>query len=65
MRSGVCGAVCRPACGAGKDPENKQSLSCEPFLRAASESPPLRTCLDAEGEDRDRRFGGTMLRALV
>lgn len=30
MRSGVCGAVCRPACGAGKDPENKQPLPAEP-----------------------------------
>lgn len=42
MRNGVCGAVCRPACGAGEDPENKQPLPREPPSRPASESPPLR-----------------------
>ncbi|CAO2605795.1 CCHC-type zinc finger nucleic acid binding protein, partial [Lemmus lemmus] len=34
VRSGVCGAVCRPACGAGKDSENKQPLLCESPSRA-------------------------------
>lgn len=27
--SGMCGAMCRPTCGTGKDPENKQPMLCE------------------------------------
>nr|CAI9713718.1 unnamed protein product [Rangifer tarandus platyrhynchus] len=42
VRSGVCGAVCRPACGAGRDPENKQPRLREPSSRSAPESRPLR-----------------------
>jgi hypothetical protein len=52
VRSGVCGAVCRPACGAGKDPENKQPLLCESpswfFVRVSSAV----GSSDAEGERR-------------
>lgn len=52
MRSGVCGAVCRPACGAGKDSENKQSLLCESpswfYVRVSSSV----SSSDAEGESR-------------
>lgn len=46
MRSGVCGAVCRPACGAGKDPENKQPLPCEP--PSPGPRPSLRRCGPAQ-----------------
>lgn len=42
MRSGVCGAVCRPACGAGRVPENKQPPLRELPSRSAPESRPLR-----------------------
>lgn len=52
MRSGVCGAVCRPACGAGKDSENKQSLLCQSpswfYVRVSSTV----GSSDAEGESR-------------
>lgn len=60
MRSGVCGAVCRPACGAGKDPENKQPLLCESsswsYVRVSSAV----SSSDAEGERRgcSLRSGG-------
>lgn len=60
MRSGVCGAVCRPACGAGKDPENKQPLLCESpswvYVRVSSAV----GSSDAEGESRwyNLRNGG-------
>lgn len=52
MRSGVCGAVCRPACGAGKDPEDKQPPLCESpswfYVRVSSAV----GSSDAEGERR-------------
>lgn len=38
----ACWAVCRPACGAGKDPENKQQLPCEP--PSPGPRPSLRRC---------------------
>lgn len=50
MRSGVCGAVCRSACGAGKDPENKQPLSCEPPSPACVRVSAAADRSDAEGE---------------
>lgn len=50
MRSGVCGAVCRPACGAGKDSENKQPLLCESSSRACVRVSTAVGSSDAEGE---------------
>lgn len=50
MRSGVCGAVCRPACGAGKDSENKQPLICESSSRACVRVSTAVGSSDAEGE---------------
>lgn len=59
VRSGVCGAVCRPACGAGKDPENKQPLPCERSSSGLRQS--LRRCGSAQTpkvRTRSRGRGG-------
>lgn len=58
MCSGVCGAVCRTVCGAGKDlPENKQPLICDPLTSACSHSPSLRAHSDPEGEGQEWGWG--------